>query len=150
MTSAWWRQRAVDVVDALREKRVTPLDLVLSAKRRIEEVEGKINAVPITCFERAERRAREIEHPANPPKGYLYGLPVLIKDTLAVSGVRFTKGSLVHEHDVADHDDPVVSVLEAKGAIIMGGLTGMPSVDGYKAAFSFKCEQPNLSRHRGH
>ena len=91
------------------------MELVAEARSRIESCDGVLNAVPTTCFDRAEERAEALE-----PRPPLYGLPVLIKDTLAVKGVRFTKGSLVHEHDVADHDDPVVRVLEERGALIIG------------------------------
>ena len=116
----WCRHGAVEVVRALREGRVTSLELIREAKRRIEAVDGLVNAIPTTCFARAEERARRLRHPTNPPRGYLWGLPVVIKDTLAVEGVRFTLGSLLHEHDVAERDDPVVQVLEEKGAIVIG------------------------------
>ena len=120
---ALWTWRAVDVVEALRKGRVTPLDLVKVAKDRILKVDSTLNAVPIRCFDRAERKARELMEtgfPDKPGPGYLYGLPVLIKDTLAVENVRFTMGSLLYENDVATYSEPVVSVLESKGAIVVG------------------------------
>ncbi len=108
---AWWKLSAVDVVEALKAKRVTPLELVQSAKERIAQVDGRLNATPTRCFERAEKRARDLTEkgfPPHPEPGYLYGLPVLIKDTLAVENVRFTMGSKLYEDNIADHSEPVV------------------------------------------
>ena len=120
----WWRLGAAEVVEALRAGKVTPSEILRCARKRITEVEsGVLNAVPTTCFERAEEKARDLEkrgYPKDPERGYLYGLPVLIKDTLAVKGVRFTRGSRIYENDVADYDDPVVALLERKGAIVVG------------------------------
>lgn len=122
-SEVWWKLRAVDVVDALKNGRVSPLELVRTARDRILQVDPALNAVPIRCFDKAEERARELMKtgfPAVPERGYLYGLPVLIKDTLAVKDVRFTMGSLLHEDKVAEFDEPVVDILQRKGAIVLG------------------------------
>lgn len=39
----------------------------------MQETEPLINAMPITCWERAKEKARQMQHPASPPRGYLYG-----------------------------------------------------------------------------
>ena len=119
----FWKRRATDVVEALRSGRVTPLELVREARERVLAVDGVLNAVPTQCFARAEARARLLSErgfPRDPERGYLYGLPILVKDTLAVKDVRFTKGSLIWEHNVATRDDPVVEILERKGGIVIG------------------------------
>ena len=59
-------------------------------------------------------------HPKRPPPGFLYGLPILIKELEAVQGVRWTCCSLVHKDRVADYSDPLVLQLEAMGGIIVG------------------------------
>jgi hypothetical protein len=38
------------------------------------------------------------------------GLPVVVKDTMAVKGVRFTFGSRLFADNIADEDDPMVEV----------------------------------------
>jgi amidase len=122
-SEVWWKLGAVDVVDALKSGRVSPLELVRTARDRILQVDPALNAVPIRCFEMAEERARELMKsgfPSKPERGYLYGLPVLIKDTLAVKDIRFTMGSLLYEHNIADSDEPVVDILQRKGAIVLG------------------------------
>jgi len=72
------------------------------------------------CLDRARERASRLVHPANPPPGYLYGLPILVKDTMAVQGVRFTEGSPLHADDIAAESDALVLQLEARGAIVVG------------------------------
>jgi hypothetical protein len=38
-----------------------------------QETDPLINAMPITCWEQAKEKARQMQHPENPPRGYLYG-----------------------------------------------------------------------------
>ena len=39
----------------------------------LQAVEPRINAIPILCFDRARNKARTLQHPTDPPPGYLYG-----------------------------------------------------------------------------
>jgi len=60
------RETACAVVAKLKAGEVTPLDLLDVLERRIKEVDGKVNALPILCFERARTRARALmEKPAS-------------------------------------------------------------------------------------
>ena len=113
----WWRRSATDVVDALREGEVAPIDLVREVRARIEAVDGRLNAVVIPCFDRAERQASSASVARKSP---LHGLPIVVKDTIAVKGVRFTSGSTIHRDHVADADDPVVTLLVRNGAVTTG------------------------------
>ncbi|GMH45398.1 hypothetical protein BSKO_13355 [Bryopsis sp. KO-2023] len=118
-----WRLPANQAVHLLKTKQVTPLDLVDVAERRIKEVNGKVNAIPTTCFSRAREAAGKLMkqgHPDRPRSGYLYGLPIVVKDLTAVEGVRFTEGCRLFKNRVAATSDPLVEVLEAAGAIVIG------------------------------
>ena len=75
-------------------------------------MDGFVNAIPITCFERARQRAMALmadahraEDHAHPP-GFLYGLPILVKDDQAVSGVQWCKG--FYRDRVPKESDPLV------------------------------------------
>ncbi|KAK9825914.1 hypothetical protein WJX81_005853 [Elliptochloris bilobata] len=123
MENPLWVQSATVVVQLLRDKKVTPLQLIDVAEARIKENDTIVNAVPTLCFERARRQAHELAQrpvPHTPGPGYLFGLPIVVKDLTAVEGVRFTEGSLLHKDRIAEHSDPLVEVLEANGAIIIG------------------------------
>src|SRR3546814_7817617 len=120
MAEELWRLTAREAVRRLKRKELSPLELIDAAEARIVRVEPEVNALPILCFDRAREQARRLMakgHPAEPGPGYLYGLPIAIKDTLAVSGVRFTQGSPIYADHVAPASDIVVETLEANGAI---------------------------------
>ena len=47
------RATACAIVDKLNAGEVTPLDLLDVLEKRIAEVDGKVNALPTLCFDRA-------------------------------------------------------------------------------------------------
>src|SRR5438309_6031122 len=53
------RETAVAIVGKLKSGEVTPLDLLDVLEKRIAEVDGKVNALPTLCFDRARKRADE-------------------------------------------------------------------------------------------
>lgn len=114
---------AHEVVELLRTKQVTPLELLDVVEQRVAATESAVHATPITCFERARERAKQL--PEMSGKGCLHGLPILVKDTEAVEGVLFTEGSLLHAERVATDSSPLVAQLEAMGAIV-AGKTNVP------------------------
>ena len=112
------RDTACHVVSKLRSDEVTPLDLLDALEKRVAEVDGKVNALPILCFDRARDNARQLmKKPAN-ERGLLAGLPVPIKDLTDVSGVRNTQGSPIFKDNIPDRSDILVERLEDNGAVI--------------------------------
>lgn len=115
---------AREVVRLLRAEEVSPLELVELALARIEAVEPLVNAVPTRCAERAREQARRIMAGAvTPPedgRGWLAGLPVVIKDLNDVAGVRTTYGSPIFAEHVPARSGYEVERLEARGAIVLG------------------------------
>jgi len=122
MAEALHRLTARQAVDLLRQREVSPLELIDAAEQRIHEVEEALNAVPTLCFERARSHAErimaaEVSHTGS---AYLFGLPIVVKDLTAVADVRWTEGSLVFADRVAAGSDIMVERLEANGAIVVG------------------------------
>ncbi len=113
------RLTARQAVDGLKNGDFTPAELIDAAEARIAEVEPKVNALPTRCFERARAAAARLERPENPGPGYLYGLPMAIKDLVEVSGVRTTWGSRAFADHISTRSDWSVERLEAKGALIV-------------------------------
>ncbi len=116
------KMSAVDAVDKLRKREVSPLELIDAAEARILETDDKVNALPIRCFDRARDHAK---HLMNIKLGEitgpnLLGLPIAIKDLTPVEGVRFTLGSPIFADQVAAHSDIMVKRLEARGAVVVG------------------------------
>lgn len=110
-------------VAELLARRVSPLELVEAAIERIERIDPLVNAVPIRCFERARGRARALMQaapPADPGRGWLGGLPIVVKDLFEVEGVGTTYGSPIFREHVSTVTDLHVAQLEANGAIVLG------------------------------
>src|ERR1700738_905063 len=121
MPEALYRLTARSAVDLLRRRETTSLELIDAAERRIAEVEPALNALPIQCFERARAQARHLmkDGAVDAGPGYLYGLPIVVKDLTAVANVRWTEGSRVFADRIASRSDILVERLEANGAIVI-------------------------------
>ena len=109
---------ACAVVDKLKSGDVTPLDLLDVLERRIAEVDGKVNALPTLCFDRARGRAKALMQKPAAERGLLAGLPLPIKDLFHVEGVKNTQGSPIFKDHISVRSDIAVERLEDNGAVI--------------------------------
>lgn len=118
------QKSATEVVDLLRRKEVQPLELIDVAEARATEVDPQINAMPITCFDRARRQAATLsEDTARNAQSWLGGLPVGVKDLQHVAGVRTTMGgSPIFKDHVASLSSRDVQNLESNGGVVVGKL----------------------------
>ena len=112
------RSTACTIVDQLNSGDVTPLDLLDVLEKRIAEVDGKTNALPTLCFDRARANAKALMKKPLGERGMLAGLPVPIKDLTSVAGVRTTQGSPIYKDTVPTRSDIVVELLESNGGVI--------------------------------
>jgi amidase len=112
------RETACAIVDKLNSGKVTPLDLLDVLEQRIAEVDGKVNALPTLCFDRARTHAKELMKKPLGERGLLAGLPVPIKDLIHVEGVKNTQGSPIFKDAISAHSDIVAEHLEACGGVI--------------------------------
>ena len=67
------RATACAIVDKLNSGEVTPLDLLDVLEKRIAEVDGKVNALPTLCFDRARSRAKALMQKPAGERGLLAG-----------------------------------------------------------------------------
>jgi amidase len=112
------RESACAIVDKLKNGDVTPLDLLDVLEKRIAEVDGKVNALPILCFDRARGHAKALMQKPAAERGLLAGLPIPIKDLTHVKGVRTTQGSPIFKDQIPGRSDVLVTHLEDNGAVI--------------------------------
>ncbi|MCY4190981.1 MAG: amidase family protein, partial [Rhodospirillaceae bacterium] len=108
-----WKKSATEIVALLKDGEVSSDDLLDALEARIAAVDGAVNALPITCWDRARIAAADADR-----ETVLAGLPVAIKDLSAVQGVRTTFGSPIFADNVPSHSDYVVERLEARGGIV--------------------------------
>lgn len=124
---------AAELAWAIRTGLWTPTEVVEAHIARIEIVNPEINAVITPMFDQARAQAEEYtqkikntDPEALPP---LFGVPVTIKDAIAVEGVRFTAGSYFWKDNIAEEDAEAVRLLKEAGAIILG-KTNLPTMSG--------------------
>ena len=110
---------AVALRDAIRRGDVSAKQAVTDALDAITSRNPVLNAFITVDAERAIARAREVDAASN-RSGALHGVPVAIKDTICVRGMRATAGSHVLGDYRPPYDATVVSRLENAGAIVIG------------------------------
>jgi len=101
---------------------ITPTELVLETLERIDEQDSAIQAYITVMREQALEDAdkAETELRTGLYRSRLHGIPIAIKDLIAVKGVRTTAGSRVLENHISQEDAMVVEQLRKSGAIIIG------------------------------
>jgi amidase len=89
---------------------------------RIEELNRVINAIVTLDLDRASRDAATIDErlAQGDDVGPLAGVPMTIKDAIAVAGMRSTCGAVELQDHVPAEDAPAVAALRAAGAVIVG------------------------------
>ena len=111
-----------EAANAIRDKRVTPMELATAAISRAGRLDSTLRAFITVIADYALTRARlaETELAAGRDRGPLHGIPIAVKDLFAMRGVRTTAGSKIFENLVLDFNSTVVEKLEAAGAVILG------------------------------
>lgn len=89
-----------------------------AALARIDAGEPAVHAFISVSAERALARADALDRQS--ARGPLHGLPVALKDNIAVAGMRTTAGSALLETYVSPFSATVSARLEAAGAVIVG------------------------------
>ena len=109
----------------IRAKQVSPVEVVEAALARLARLEPSLNAFVTVTPELALASARRAEATlmAGDDLPALAGLPVSVKDLIAVKDVRATFGSRTLSDAVAPVDAPSVERLRAAGACILGKTT---------------------------
>ena len=112
---------AREAVGKLRSGAVSTSEMIDAALGRIEQTDGVLNALPILCADRARSHAAKLKHPdpGDVPRGYLYGLPIAIKDMKDVGGVLCTQGSPIFADRVPEKSDLLVTNLESRGGVVL-------------------------------
>ena len=106
----------------VRSKQVSPVDLVAAHLARIDKLNLKINAFVEMDADRAMRQARAKESALmrGEDLGTLQGLPISIKSSIEVAGMRCEAGTKLRAARVAENDAPLVQRLRSAGGIVLG------------------------------
>ena len=106
----------------VRERAVSPVELVEAHLRQIEKLNPKLNAFVVLTAERARDDARQAEAAVMRGErlGALHGVPVTVKDSFDLAGHPTLCGSKFRIGHRADRDSAAAGRLRAAGAIVLG------------------------------
>jgi amidase len=120
---------AVSMAEQIRRKKISPAELVDAHLAQIEKLNPRLNAFVQIDAERARRAAHDAEVAVmqGKPLGPLHGVPISIKSSLDVAGMRCEAGTRLRAGLVATQDAPLVARLKNAGAIVLG-VTNTPEL----------------------
>src|SRR5580698_6745622 len=113
---------ARSMAELVRQKKISPLELVNAHLAQIERLQPKLNAFVEVDAKRARKSAQDAESAVmnHAPLGPLHGVPLSIKSSFSVEGFRCEAGTRLRAGFVAQQDAPLVTRLKNAGAIILG------------------------------
>src|ERR1700759_1606728 len=88
----------VGLAELVRNKQVTPKELLNEALARTAKVDPQLNAVGVKHYDNAEKQIEK-----GLPDGPFTGVPFLLKDLEYLGGTRTTFGASIFKDLVADH-----------------------------------------------
>ncbi|MBI4768241.1 MAG: amidase [Deltaproteobacteria bacterium] len=112
----------VKLVEAIKKKKISPVELMKATLRRIEQTNTDLNAVVARYDEKLllanakKSEGRVMRGEARP----LEGIPLGVKDLEDARGLVTSMGSLPFRNQVAQRDSTQVQRLRAAGAIVVG------------------------------
>ena len=120
--SAW------ELSGLIRDREVSPVEVVEACLARIEETEPTLNSFITLMPEQARDAARraEAEIERGNYRGPLHGIPVGLKDLFNTAGVKTTSGTRIYDNFVPDEDCTVATRFGQAGAILLGKLNMHP------------------------
>jgi aspartyl-tRNA(Asn)/glutamyl-tRNA(Gln) amidotransferase subunit A len=119
-----WTQ-ATTIAASVAAGRTTAVAVVTATLDRIERLNPKLNAFTAVTAERARMQASALDAAiaSGAKPGPLAGVPFAVKNLVDIAGLPTLAGSKINRDDPpAAFDAPLVSRLEAAGAILVGAL----------------------------
>ncbi|UCH41367.1 MAG: amidase [Gammaproteobacteria bacterium] len=108
---------ATAAVELFRSGQLSPVELLDAVLKRADEISDSVNPFADRYFDDARERAKKAEAKyRNGSARRLEGIPLLVKDSSAIKGIRATVGSLMNAGRIDDHTDPAVERLLRAGA----------------------------------
>jgi amidase len=106
----------------LRSGKLSSLELLDHYIDRVEKHDSALNSVVVRDFERARKRAKAADRALKGGKswGPLHGLPMTVKESFNVEGLKTTWGNPAFKDSVADYNSVAIERLQAAGVVIFG------------------------------
>jgi len=112
----------LELSEALRERRLSPVELTRECLARIERFNPTLNAFIAVTADTALQQARRAEEEIQRGdwRGPLHGIPLGLKDLIDTAGIPTTAASELYKHRIPMHSAEVVLKLEHAGAVFLG------------------------------
>jgi aspartyl-tRNA(Asn)/glutamyl-tRNA(Gln) amidotransferase subunit A len=106
----------------VEREEVSPVELVDACLERIRATNDVLRAYITVCEEESREAATALERMSRSglSLGPLHGVPIALKDNIAIKHVRTTAGSKILAGWIPDQDATVAARLKSAGAIILG------------------------------
>ncbi len=113
---------ALETARAVAAGELSAVEAVQARIRRIEAVDGKLNAVVVKLYDQAlaEARAVDARRKAGEALGLFAGVPVTMKECLDIAGTPSTFGLPSRAKVIEKTDERHVAKLRQAGAIVLG------------------------------
>jgi Asp-tRNA(Asn)/Glu-tRNA(Gln) amidotransferase A subunit family amidase len=120
---------AVEMAEQIAQKKISPVELAQAHLAKIERLNPRLNAFVHVEPEQVLIAARTAEAAVMAGKSFgpLHGVPVSIKSSIGVAGLRCESGTRLRSGFVPEQDAPLVARLRQAGAIVMG-VTNTPEL----------------------
>ncbi|MFZ1427864.1 MAG: amidase [Geminicoccaceae bacterium] len=137
MTNAIFYSDATKLAELIRNREISPVEVMQAHLDRIEAVNPTINAI-VTVAEDALKGAKAAEAAvlSGEELGPLHGVPFTVKDSIDTAGVLTQRGSPIFKGRLADADATSVARMKKAGGILLA-KTNLPE-------FSYWIESDNL------
>ena len=116
---------AVELRRKIARREVSPVEATRRALDKAQATQGSLNAFFLLMPEQAMAAAKAAEAAVmrGEPLGALHGVPLSVKDLIAVGGERYAFGSRCLADNIAAADAPAVERAKRAGAIVIGKTT---------------------------
>ncbi|MGY1624319.1 amidase [Geodermatophilus sp. SYSU D00965] len=118
---------ATELAARVRAGELTAVDVVRAHLAHLDEVEPRVGAFRVVRREAALAEAAAVDAAPGRAALPLAGVPIAVKDNVAVAGEACTDGSPACPRRTAAADHPVVARLRAAGAVVVG-ITRAPEL----------------------
>ncbi len=117
---------ATELAAKIRDKTLSPVEVVTAHLERIDAINPKLNAIVIFAHDALDK-AREAEEAImrGSDLGLLHGVPYTLKDCVETKGLQTTQGSKLFAGFISKKDATVYTRLKEAGGILLG-KTNMP------------------------
>ena len=108
---------ATDIINAIKQGKTSGLAIIQQHIERCKKLNPSLNAITETFYQQA------LAESENPKPGPLSGLPISLKETIALQGNEITAGSIRMPAIQCQEDAEIVKRLKQAGAIILARST---------------------------